>query len=89
MKEFCRVEDVAALLSVTPNAVRGMIRKGRIPALKLGRRYYIRREALVALFRESESDRVPSRRREIARVTQLLPPPKRRTSSRRRWIPEP
>ena len=42
-------EDVAAMLKVKPAAVRQWIRTGRLPAAKLGKRYWTRGAALLNL----------------------------------------
>ena len=78
MKEILRVEDVAAELDLTENAVRQLIRQGRIPAVRIGRRWYCRREALIAMFHAKENARAASKPGEIERLLRLLPPSRRR-----------
>jgi len=45
------VEEVAELLQVHPDSVRRMMRQGRLPAVKIGWRWYVRRDVLDAMTR--------------------------------------
>jgi len=51
------VEDLADLLRIKPTAVRQLIRLGKIPAAKIGRRWYVRGSNLLAI--------VPSQQEEV------------------------
>ena len=42
-------DDIAAMLKVKPAAVRQWMRTGRLPAVKLGKRYWTRGAALLDL----------------------------------------
>jgi excisionase family DNA binding protein len=41
VKQFCRVDEVAQLLGVTPQTIRNWIREGKIAALRFGRPHLI------------------------------------------------
>lgn len=56
------VEDVAAFLWLSPASVRRLIREGRIPAAKLGRRWIVERRSLLDALEEAR--RVPRWARE-------------------------
>lgn len=47
LPEVCFVRDLAVAFHCTEAAVRSMIRKGEIPARRLGRRWVIERRALL------------------------------------------
>ena len=42
------VEDVAHYLQFTPETVRSMVRRGELPAIKVGRRWRFRKEKIEA-----------------------------------------
>lgn len=76
-REFLTVEDLAAELQLGERAVRKLIAAGEIPALRIGRRWFCRREALLARFRAAENARTTRRRRdavEVERVVRALRP---------------
>ena len=52
-------DDLAERWQVKPSHVYRLTREGRIPAVKLGRYYRYRVDAIEAYERESESDRLP------------------------------
>lgn len=81
LPELLAPEDLAPLLRLTPHGVRAMIRRGELPACKLGRRWFVRRTALEAHIRRQE--RLRARVPEPGSVTRLLralPPPRRKRS---------
>lgn len=49
--ELLTVEEVAELLQVHPDSVRRMMRQGRLPAVKVGWRWYVRRAEFLAMTR--------------------------------------
>ena len=49
-----RVRDLARLLGLSHNGVRALIRRGELPAAKLGRQLIVRRAALLARIRTLE-----------------------------------
>jgi excisionase family DNA binding protein len=82
-KDLQTVEEVAAYLGVRPTTVYQWCREGRLPALKLGKVWRIRRSALDAFLRQSEHNpslvgqlraflRVPDHLIGIAETTALL-----------------
>jgi excisionase family DNA binding protein len=76
-REFLTVEDLAAELQLGQRAVRRLIATGEIPGLRIGRKWYCRREALVARFRAVETQRKDRKRRdeaELDRVVRALTP---------------
>lgn len=73
-----RVPALAELLSLTPHGVRAMIRRGELPAVRVGRQWIVRRESLERHLGRLESK--PSRHRAedaAARLMRALPPPRR------------
>ena len=48
--EFLSVEDVSAMLRITPQTIRRHIREGKLPAARFGRFWRVRRTDLEALF---------------------------------------
>lgn len=48
MKQHLTVQEVAASLSCSEQTVRGMIRSGRLPAIRLGRTFRIREDQVAA-----------------------------------------
>ena len=73
---------LAPLLGLTEGGVRAMIRRGEIPASKLGRQYVIRRDALEARLKREE--RRACRRPTgdaVDRFQRALPPKRRRRIS--------
>ena len=49
--ELLTVEEVSELLQVHPDSVRRMMRQGRLPAVKIGLRWYVRRAEFLAMTR--------------------------------------
>ena len=49
--ELLTVEEVAELLQCHPDSVRRMMRQGRLPAVKVGWRWYVRRADFLAMTR--------------------------------------
>ena len=49
--ELLTVEEVSELLQVHPDSVRRMMRQGRLPAVKIGWRWYVRRAEFLAMTR--------------------------------------
>ena len=49
--ELLTVEEVAELLQCHPDSVRRMMRQGRLPAVKVGWRWYVRRAEFLAMTR--------------------------------------
>lgn len=49
--ELLTVEEVSELLQVHPDSVRRMMRQGRLPAVKVGWRWYVRRAEFLAMTR--------------------------------------
>lgn len=47
--ELLTVEEVSELLQVHPDSVRRMMRQGRLPAVKVGWRWYVRRAEFLAM----------------------------------------
>ena len=47
--DLLTVEEAAELLKITPYTIREMIKRGEIPAAKIGRFYRIKRSDLIAL----------------------------------------
>jgi excisionase family DNA binding protein len=60
LPEILDIEGVGEALGVTPGAVRRMIARGEIPAARLGRRWRIRRVALLDAIREREVSPSPA-----------------------------
>lgn len=53
------VEELAELLDVHIDSVRRMMRNGTLPAVKIGRKWYVRRDVFDAMTRgESVKDKV-------------------------------
>jgi excisionase family DNA binding protein len=50
--KFCRVPDIAAALGVTPALVYKLIKRGKIPAIRVGVAVRVPREAVRRLYRE-------------------------------------
>lgn len=76
-------ERLSALLAMTPHGVRGLIRRGELPAFRLGRRWFVRRDAFEAFIRRGERER-PTRlgtAEEVARILRHLPPPRRQSKA--------
>ncbi len=62
------VNEVAEHLRLGPDEVRVMIRRGKLPAVKIGSRWRVRREAVRALMRRNPPLLDPARRRSYARA---------------------
>lgn len=72
-------ETLAPYLGMRPDSVRALIRRGILPAAKVGRRYIVRRAALLAFLERGErARRAPApEERDAARILLALPPPRR------------
>jgi excisionase family DNA binding protein len=69
---FLTVEDLAALLGITPRGARLVLERGELPGFRLGRRWYLRREDLDRAIAE----KVAEQRRDrdaAARILRGLP----------------
>lgn len=55
------VEVLASLLGITEGGARAVIRRGEVPAARLGRRFYIRREDFIDLFRSQRAETLTQR----------------------------
>jgi excisionase family DNA binding protein len=53
--DLMTVEEVADLLRIGVHTVRAMIRRGDIPALKIGKQYRIKREDFNQLLAQAET----------------------------------
>jgi excisionase family DNA binding protein len=62
------VEELAAELQISVRGVRRLIAVGEIPALRIGRSWYCRREALLARFRAAETRRHERKRHDQAEI---------------------
>ena len=51
--ELLTVEEVSELLQVHPDSVRRMMRQGRLPAVKVGWQWYVRRSDFDRLFEKA------------------------------------
>lgn len=49
MEDILRTEEVAAMLGVGEQTVWRYIRSGKIPARKIGKRYFVSRETILAM----------------------------------------
>lgn len=49
------VEEFAGIFRLSPEAVRGLIRRGEISAIRIGRQYRIPRQVVARLFAEAAS----------------------------------
>lgn len=76
------VEDLARVLGTSVHGAAEACRRGRVPASKLGRRWVIRRDALLRTLRDAEKGhRSPTKAEcDTARLLRALPPPRRRRS---------
>lgn len=57
--ELLTVEEVSELLQVHPDSVRRMMRQGRLPAVKIGWRWYVRRAEFLAMTRADKPGAQP------------------------------
>lgn len=75
-----RARHLADLLGFTVHSVNEMLRRGTIPASKIGGRWIVRRERFVAFLERCErASRAPSpAQRDPARLLRALPAPHRR-----------
>lgn len=75
-----RAGHLADLLGFTVHSVNEMLRRGTIPASKIGGRWIVRREKFVAFLERCErANRAPSpEQRDPARLLRALPAPRRR-----------
>ena len=75
-----RVQDLAPLLGISPTGVRALIRRGRIPASRIGRSLLLRRDAFLAALERDERSRrpAPAPEEKAARLLRGLPAPRRR-----------
>ncbi len=55
------VEEAAAILRVSTNTLRRLLRQGKIPGVKVGNSWRISRKALDAFLAGSSSDSAPTR----------------------------
>ncbi len=55
-RQTLTVEEVATILGISRNGTYEAIRRGEIPALRLGRRLVVPRQALEQLLRHNDSD---------------------------------
>jgi excisionase family DNA binding protein len=62
------VNEVAHRLQLKPDQVRAMIRRGGLPAVKIGSRWRVRSDALQALRQSSRPRYGPAGRRAYARA---------------------
>ena len=62
------VNEVARHLRLTPDVVRTMIRRGELPAVKIGSRWRVRSETLRALRQMDRPHHGPGQRRIYANV---------------------
>ena len=73
--DIAAVEDVAAMVKLSPSAVRAHFRSGRIPGRKLGRRWLTTREIFFAWLAERAStppDAPPSSTRVPGKALRLI-----------------
>lgn len=70
-----RSKDLAAALGMKVHTVNEWIRRGLVPASKIGRYYIVRREALLEFLRQQEQARASHRRRShvVAGVLESIP----------------
>jgi len=71
--EFYTVEQVAQKLDLHPKTVRRFIQEGKLKAGKMGKRWFIKEEALMAMLGESSESYVESSTEELKDVTPLSP----------------
>ena len=57
--ELLGAEDVAGLVGVKDTTVYRWCREGKLPCLKIGKHWRVRREELMALLKESEGAQRP------------------------------
>lgn len=62
------IEDLAQFLSISPRGAREILHRGELPGFRVGRRWYLRREDLVA----SVADKVAGQRRDRDAAVRLL-----------------
>lgn len=58
-REWLTVEEVAAYLAVTPFVLTGILRRGEIPAVKVGREWRVARVDLEAWLNDRRSEASP------------------------------
>lgn len=51
--------DLGQLMKMSAHGIRAMIRRGELPASRLGRRWFVRRDALEALLKRREMKAAP------------------------------
>lgn len=79
-------DEVADRLAVSPKIVRGWLREGKIPAVKLGRLWRVRPEALEAVIDSGFAERIkPARRTRKAERSPAAP--SRNTRQREKSAP--
>lgn len=61
-EELLTVEEVAKLLRTTPNTVYRWLRAGKLPGIKLGKEWRIRRETLASKLKETNNASVKGKR---------------------------
>ncbi|MCB9508510.1 MAG: helix-turn-helix domain-containing protein [Myxococcales bacterium] len=59
MPELLRVPHLAAALGLSENAIRDLLARGELPASKVGRRWVVRRDALLDHLAQQERLRQP------------------------------
>ncbi len=71
------VRILAPVLDISEHGVRAMIRRGELPASRLGNKYIVRRDALERHLIKAERTRRPAEDR-ASRILRALPAPRRR-----------
>lgn len=56
MDFLLRCEDIAELLHISAQTARRMMREGKLPAVKIGARWYVPENALASLLAEAGDD---------------------------------
>ena len=74
-----RVPDLVELLGLTEGGVRAMLRRGELPASRVGRQWIVRRDVFERHLLKGERARSSVREREerAVRLLRALPPPRR------------
>src|SRR4051794_36883748 len=77
VKQFCRVEEVAELLGVTPQTIRNWIREGKIRAQRFGRPHLIPVDEVARLLNKTPQEVIrllkESEDRRAARIARRQP----------------
>ncbi|MGP3932988.1 helix-turn-helix domain-containing protein [Nonomuraea sp. KM88] len=69
--EHYTVEQVAAQLGLHVKTVRNYVRDGRLPAVRIGKRYRVAKEDLAAFTGLPVADPAPARRAEVSSIVQI------------------